>query len=61
MEVPVQINGKVKARIDVDTDATKDDLEAAALADERVADLVAGKNVVKVIAIPGRMVNLVVK
>ena len=61
VEVPVQINGKVKARIDVATDATKEDLEAAALADERVADLVAGKNVVKVIAIPGRMVNLVVK
>lgn len=61
VEVPVQINGKVKARIDVAADATKDDLEAAALADERVADLVAGKNVVKVIAIPGRMVNLVVK
>ena len=61
VEVPVQINGKVKARIDVATDASKDDLEAAALADERVADLVAGKNVVKIIAIPGRMVNLVVK
>ena len=61
VEVPVQINGKVKARIDVAVDASKDDLEAAALADERVADLVAGKNVVKVIAIPGRMVNLVVK
>ncbi|MBA5244773.1 leucine--tRNA ligase [Corynebacterium haemomassiliense] len=61
VEVPVQINGKVKAHIDVATDASKDDLEAAALADERVADLVAGKNVVKVIAIPGRMVNLVVK
>ncbi|WCZ35523.1 MULTISPECIES: leucine--tRNA ligase [Corynebacterium] len=61
VEVPVQINGKVKARIEVATDATKDDLEAAALADDRVADLVAGKNVVKVIAIPGRMVNLVVK
>ena len=61
VEVPVQINGKVKARIDIAADASKDDLEAAALADERVADLVAGKNVVKVIAIPGRMVNLVVK
>ena len=61
VEVPVQINGKVKARIDVAADASKDDLEAAALADERVADLIAGKNVVKVIAIPGRMVNLVVK
>ena len=61
VEVPVQINGKVKARIDVATDASKDDLEAAALADDRVAGLIAGKNVVKVIAIPGRMVNLVVK
>ena len=61
VEVPVQINGKVKARIDVAADASEDDLEAAALADERVAALVAGKNVVKVIAIPGRMVNLVVK
>ena len=61
VEVPVQINGKVKARIDVAADALKDDLEAAALADERVAALVDGKNVVKVIAIPGRMVNLVVK
>lgn len=61
VEVPVQINGKVKARIDVAADASKDDLEAAARADERVAALVAGKNVVKVIAIPGRMVNLVVK
>ena len=61
VEVPVQINGKVKARIDVAADATKDDLEAAALADERVAGLVDGKTVVKVIAVPGRMVNLVVK
>ena len=61
VEVPVQINGKVKARIGVAADASKDDLEAAALADERVAALVDGKNVVKVIAIPGRMVNLVVK
>lgn len=61
VEVPVQINGKVKARIDVATDASKDDLEAAALADDRVTELVAGKTVVKVIAIPGRMVNLVVK
>ena len=61
VEVPVQINGKVKARIDVAADASKDDLEAAALADERVAGLVDGKTVVKVIAVPGRMVNLVVK
>ena len=61
VELPVQINGKVKARINVATDASKDDTEKAALADERVAELVAGKNVVKTIVVPGRMVNLVVK
>lgn len=61
VELPVQINGKVKARIDVVADASKDDLQAAALADARVQSLVEGKTVVKVIAVPGRMVNLVVK
>ncbi|WCZ39932.1 leucine--tRNA ligase [Corynebacterium jeddahense] len=61
VELPVQINGKVKARIDVAADASKDDLQAAALADARVQSLVEGKTVVKVIAVPGRMVNLVVK
>ena len=61
VELPVQINGKVKARINVATDASKEDTEKAALADERVAELVAGKNVVKTIVVPGRMVNLVVK
>lgn len=61
IELPVQINGKVKARIDVPTDASKEDTEAVALADARVKELTDGKNVVKVIVVPGRMVNLVVK
>ncbi|AWB84930.1 leucine--tRNA ligase [Corynebacterium liangguodongii] len=61
VEVPVQINGKVKARIDVPTDADKDAVEALALADPRVAELIEGKTVVKTIVVPGRMVNLVVK
>ncbi|AOX04830.1 leucine--tRNA ligase [Corynebacterium sp. NML98-0116] len=61
IELPVQINGKVKARIDVPTDASKEDTESLALADERVKELTDGKNVVKVIVVPGRMVNLVVK
>ena len=61
IELPVQINGKVKARIDVPTDASKEDTEAVALADARVKELADGKNVVKVIVVPGRMVNLVVK
>ena len=61
IELPVQINGKVKARIDVPTDASKEDTEAVALTDARVKELTDGKNVVKVIVVPGRMVNLVVK
>ncbi|UUA87176.1 leucine--tRNA ligase [Corynebacterium pseudogenitalium] len=61
IELPVQINGKVKARINVPTDASKEDTESLALADERVKELTDGKNVVKVIVVPGRMVNLVVK
>ena len=61
IELPVQINGKVKARINVPTDASKEDTEAVALTDARVKELTDGKNVVKVIVVPGRMVNLVVK
>ncbi|MDK8306739.1 leucine--tRNA ligase [Corynebacterium imitans] len=61
VEVPVQINGKVKARIDVAVDASKEDMEATALADARVAELTDGKTIVKTIVVPGRMVNLVVK
>ncbi|WP_301925658.1 class I tRNA ligase family protein, partial [Corynebacterium glaucum] len=61
VELPVQINGKVKARVDVPAEASQDEIEAVALADPRVAELTEGKNVVKTIVVPGRMVNLVVK
>ena len=61
IELPVQINGKVKARITVPADAAQDDVVAVALADEKIAALVEGKNLVKQIVVPGRMVNLVVK
>ena len=61
VEVPVQINGKVKARINVAADADEDTVVSAALADSRIAELTEGKNIVKQIYVPGRMVNLVVK
>ncbi|MDN8594246.1 MULTISPECIES: leucine--tRNA ligase [unclassified Corynebacterium] len=61
VEIPVQINGKVRARVDVPAEASKDEIEGIALADERVAGLIEGKNVVKTIVVPSRMVNLVVK
>ena len=61
IEVPVQINGKVKARINVAADADQDAVFDVALADVKIAELTNGKNVVKKIYVPGRMVNLVVK
>ena len=61
IEVPVQINGKVKARINVAADADQDAVFEVALADAKIAELTNGKNVVKKIYVPGRMVNLVVK
>ena len=61
IEVPVQINGKVKARVMVPADADQETVVGVAKNDERIAELTAGKNVVKEIYVPGRMVNLVVK
>ena len=60
VEVPVQINGKVKARVVVAADATKEALEAAARGDSKIAGLLEGKAIRKVIAVPGKLVNFVV-
>jgi leucyl-tRNA synthetase len=61
IEVPVQINGKVKAKILVDADISKEDLELTAKSDEKIARMIGDKTIVKAIVIPGRMVNFVVK
>ncbi|TWT72870.1 leucine--tRNA ligase [Allorhodopirellula solitaria] len=61
IEIPVQVNGKVKAKINVSPDATQDQMIEAALASKSVAGSIGDKKVVKKIAVPGRMVNLVVK
>jgi leucyl-tRNA synthetase len=61
IEVPVQIKGKVRGRIRVPADATADQMEAAARTDPRVAEWIEGKEIVKVVVVPGRMVNFVVK
>jgi len=60
-ELPVQINGKLVSLVRVAADADSKTIEAAALADEKVKNRTAGKTVVKVIVVPGRAVNLVVK
>jgi len=61
IEVPVQINGKVRSRVQLPAEATREDLEAAARANETIAEQIAGKRIVKVIVVPGRLVNFVVK
>jgi leucyl-tRNA synthetase len=59
VQIAVQVNGKVRAQLDVPADADAAALEAAALADARIAELLAGKTVRKVVAVPGRLVNVV--
>jgi leucyl-tRNA synthetase len=59
VEVPVQIMGKVRHRIMVPADADAATLEKLALADAKVQELLAGKTVRKVIAVPGKLINLV--
>jgi leucyl-tRNA synthetase len=61
IEIPVQINGKLVSLIRVPAGSDAKTIEAAALADEKVKTRIAGKTVVKVIVVPGRAVNLVVK
>ncbi len=60
VEIPVQVNGKVRGRVVVPADADASALEAASRADAKVAALLEGKTVRKVIAVPGKLVNFVV-
>jgi leucyl-tRNA synthetase len=59
IEVPIQIQGKVRAKISVSRGLSEKELEAVALADPKVAEWLAGKTVRKVIVVPDRLVNIV--
>jgi len=61
VEIPVQINGKLRGRVVVPADVAEEFVIERALADEKVQSFLAGKQVVKRIYVPGKMVNLVVK
>jgi leucyl-tRNA synthetase len=61
IEIPVQINGKVRGRIVVPADTDDGDLRERALADERVKAAIAGKQIVNVIIVPGKLVSIVVR
>lgn len=57
----VQVNGKVKDKIEVDAESSKEDLEKHALESEKVKQFLADKQIVKTIVVPGRLVNIVAK
>ncbi|MBQ6820413.1 MAG: leucine--tRNA ligase [Clostridium sp.] len=61
VEIAIQVNGKIKAKINVSTDLDEEGIKAASLSNENVIASIEGKNVVKVIVIKGRLVNIVVK
>jgi leucyl-tRNA synthetase len=61
IEIPVQINGKVRSKLSVPADIDSKALEAVARADARIAEHLAGKQIVKVVVVPGRLVNFVIK
>ena len=61
VEIVLQINGKVRDKLVMTKDATREQLEAAARAQEKFAVQLAGKEIVKVIAVPGKLVNFVIR
>ena len=61
VEVPVQVNGKIRARINIALDLSKDDMLAAAMANDAIKAATEGKMVVKTICVPNKLVNIVVK
>ena len=61
IEIAIQINGKIKAKINISSGLAEEEIKAEALANSQVVAAIDGKNVVKVIVIKGRLVNIVVK
>lgn len=61
LEIPVQVNGKLRGRISATPETSEEDLRAAALADEKVRSHIEGRQIVKVIIVPQRLVNIVVR
>ncbi|MDQ3322377.1 MAG: leucine--tRNA ligase [Acidobacteriota bacterium] len=61
LEIPIQINGKLRSRVTVAPETPKEKLEALALADAKVREHTDGRQIVKIIVVPNRLVNIVVK
>ena len=61
IEIVLQIKGKVRAKVVVSKDSSREDLEKIALANDKIQAEIAGKDIVKVIAVPNKLVNIVIK
>ncbi len=61
IEIPVQVNGKLRVKIMVSPDITDDDLRETVMNDEKVKEYVSGEEVVKIVVVPKRLVSIVVK
>jgi leucyl-tRNA synthetase len=61
LEIPVQVNGKLRSRLITAPEVSEAELRTAALADEKIRSLIEGHEVVKVIVVPQRLVNIVVR
>lgn len=61
VEIVLQVNGKIKEKMVIDIDANKEDIISSATDAEKVKDAIQGKNIVKVIYVPGKLVNIVIK
>lgn len=61
VEVVVQVNGKVRGKLNVAANISREDMQEAAMNDEKIKALVEGKTIVKVVAVPKKLVNIVVK
>jgi leucyl-tRNA synthetase len=59
VEIVIQVNGKVRDRMMMSISATEDEMKAAALANPKVKELIAGKTIRKVIVVPKKLVNIV--
>ncbi len=61
LEIPVQVNGKLRSKIRVAVGVTEEEIRRLAQADEKVAEHLNGRRIVKIIVVPQKLINIVVK